>query len=433
MYSYITVMSNWLLGYDRYKKIYSKNLLEKSTYKDVFYLLKQDELQIGINKANNLINKINHENGQILSKNKIIKINTFVGEEEINKNTRNGLGWYINRNFINVESVQIYKNDKWIDISVEDLTALSFDLEYKNFKKYSELFPRTLSFLPVARACQARCRFCFSESSISNEQIKKIADFKDLSYWCKKASNSGAERFVITGGGEPTVLGLGEIFKILKVSKKYFDKNVLITNGIFLNENTDNSIKMLKENGLSVLALSCHHYKKEINKNIMGIDTGVHGVIKNISKIDYKNKPKLRLICVLQKSGINNYSEIESYIKFALDNNISQICFKELYVASTKESLYSNTSENKYCEESQVSLKEVIDYAEKKGLDKVSELPWGSPIYREYSGGKVVDIAAYTEPSVGWELFNGIARSWNYMSDNKCYASLEDNKSVLEK
>ena len=54
MYSYITVLSNWMLGFDKYKKIYSKKNIEESSFPDKFYLLKQDEIHIGIEKANNL-------------------------------------------------------------------------------------------------------------------------------------------------------------------------------------------------------------------------------------------------------------------------------------------------------------------------------------------------------------------------------------------
>lgn len=426
-YSYITVLSNWLLGYDRYKKIYSKSLLSRSTYSNEFYLLKENEFDIGLNKATKLIEKINLENGVIYSNNRIIKINTYF-ENGVKKNTRNGLGWVISQNYIPVASIDIFEDGEWKEISVEDLFALSFNLEYTNLKKYSELTPRSLSFLPVAQACQAKCKFCFSESSISTEQVKKLDDFTHLDYWCKKSKSEGAERFVITGGGEPTILGFDNINKILSISNKYFEKNVLITNGMFLNDLTKEKISSLKSNGLSVLSLSCHHYDEEKNTQIMGANTGIHSIIKEISNI--KEKPEIRLVCVLQKGGIDSLEEIENYINFAIRNNITQICFKELYVSSTEESLYSKSKENLYCKNNQISLKLILDYSKKH--EKIAELPWGSPIFRILKEDQFVDVAAYTEPSVGWERYHGIARSWNYMADNNCYATLEDMNSLIE-
>jgi len=42
-----------------------------------------------------------------------------------------------------------------------------------------------------------------------------------------------------------------------------------------------------------------------------------------------------------------------------------------------------------------------------------------------------VQVAAYTEPSVGWERAHGLVRSWNLMADGTCLASLEDPASAL--
>ena len=40
-------------------------------------------------------------------------------------------------------------------------------------------------------------------------------------------------------------------------------------------------------------------------------------------------------------------------------------------------------------------------------------------------------IAAYTEPSVSWELAQGECRSWNLLADGRCYASLETKHSEI--
>jgi hypothetical protein len=63
------------------------------------------------------------------------------------------------------------------------------------------------------------------------------------------------------------------------------------------------------------------------------------------------------------------------------------------------------------------------------GWSRVEQLPWGAPIFKGDWRGRRVRVAAYTEPSLLWELTNGICRSWNLMADGRCLASLEDRKS----
>lgn len=430
--SYITVLSNWLLGYQKYSKTYSKENLEKSTYPNEFYLLKQDEFEIGLNKARKLIKKIDSENNAISSNNKIIRIETNFVDSLVKKNDRNGLGWVVYQNWIPVHNVYIYKENEWIKTSIEELTAMSYQLNDKNFIPYNKLKPRSLSILPVAKACQASCKFCFSESSISFDQKRNVVDIENLKKICIEAKNKGAERFVITGGGEPTLIKYETLLETIKTASKYFNKIVLISNGLFLSEENEeiaiSKVNKLIDAGLTVLSLSYHHYDKDKNTNIMGKEINTNWLLEIFNKNKIHEKITLRLICVLQKEGVNNYNEIHNYIKYAIDKNIHQVCFKELYVSSTEESMYAGQKENKYSEDNQIPLSILISYLDEKAI-KITELPWGSPVY---SYQNIIDIAAYTEPSVGWERANGIARSWNIMADGKCFASLEDKNSIVE-
>lgn len=239
---------------------------------------------------------------------------------------------------------------------------------------------------------------------------------------------------LLRGGGEPGLLREDDLSNIIKLSKKYFNKTILITNGVFLSYKEEKEIERklinLNNDGLNVLSISRHHYDKEINAKIMGIDSKSENIFRVIKELNIEIKT--RLICVLQKTGINNAEEIEKYIDYALFNNVKEICFKELYVSSIKESLYSNKRENDFSKTNQVSLSIVVDYCNKNGYKKIDELPWGSPIF--FNKKNKFKIAAYTEPSVGWERVNGVARSWNIMSSGECYVSLEDNKSkILDK
>lgn len=429
MFSYVTVLSNWLVGYDRYQRIYSKNAIKESTFPNEFYVLKDDEIHIGLNKAEKLLLKTG------VSGERILRIETPLRENEVAKNTRNGLGWVYPDHKIPVSRLYLFEDGVWIEKTVEDITAEAYRLHVDTLQEWQELRPLTLSFLPIAIACQAACAFCFSGSSISFEKKKRIKDFQHLEYWCRTAAEAGAERFVITGGGEPTIMPFDEILEALQMSSKFFDKNVIISNGLFLSKLEEEGIishlKQLKKAGLSVLSLSYHHYDPATNAVIMGMDTHAEKIMEAYSKCDRNEVPRLRIVCVLQKGGVDSKEEIQGFVDKALSYGIDQLCFKELYVASTYESLYSKKKENLYSRDHQVSLTTVVEFAAEKNLETIKELPWGSPIYRYAGDSGYVDIAAYTEPSVGWERSNGIARSWNYMADNKCYASLEDESSEI--
>jgi hypothetical protein len=54
-------------------------------------------------------------------------------------------------------------------------------------------------------------------------------------------------------------------------------------------------------------------------------------------------------------------------------------------------------------------------------------------LYEGVFSGNSFTIAAYTEPSLYWELVNGLSRSWNIMSNGECLASLEDKNSFIER
>lgn len=313
----------------------------------------------------------------------------------------------------------------------EDITALAYKLKKQN--DWKKLTPRTLSFLPVARACQASCKFCFSEASLSKDQKKRIKDFDDLEYWCKRAADSGAERFVITGGGEPTIIGHDEIRKALNISSQYFSKNVLVTNGMHISDleppEIKEKLKELHNAGLSIFAISYHHYEQEENTNIMGVDTKAERVMEAAAGIS--DIPTLRLMCVIQKGGVDSEERVTNYLDFASSNKIKQVCFKELYVASSLESEYANTPANLYSRANQIKLEPVSNYCRDNGFKQVGQLPWGCPIY--YDASRDIQIIAFSDPSVGWEKNNKLSRSWNYTADKKCYASLEDTTSQVTK
>jgi hypothetical protein len=133
----------------------------------------------------------------------------------------------------------------------------------------------------------------------------------------------------------------------------------------------------------------------------------------------------------LQKGGIDSLELLQSYIDWTFKLGVTQICFKELYVSSSSESIYFNKAANDWSYENQVPLSLVTEMAVQQRWELLSKLPWGSPVYKVRQGRKSITIAAYTEPTVSWELANKQCRSWNVMADGKCFASLESRDSII--
>lgn len=142
---------------------------------------------------------------------------------------------------------------------------------------------------------------------------------------------------------------------------------------------------------------------------------------------------RLRLICVLQRGGVESAIDVSEYVGWAARLGVQEICFKELYVATSEESVYYAREANAWSTSHQVPLTVVHDWAHENGFLLSDRLPWGAPIFDGNVAGRPMRVAAYTEPSLYWERSHGLARSWNVMSDGTCLASLEDRKSKIKR
>lgn len=457
---HVTRISNFSKAFDKYTRIYDKSKISESKFKDKFFILTKDNIDIGINKTIESLNKNNQTNDKIC----ILETNIPYDQTIYNINGKNK-GQYIKNNLISIDNIyeidisdyisyyvhnsgEIYHknyddyssfdnyNNYWIKTEVENIYAQSMKINNKDLIPYDKLKTRTISILPIAKGCQAKCPFCFSHSSISTDQKQSGLNLETVEQILILAKEKGAERAVITGGGEPMMLSFNKLKEMIKLCSKHYPKVVLITNGYALarlekSERLERLLE-LENNGLSVLSISRHGMTSENNTQIMYLNTQSENIsetyIENRNKF---NSLKLRWVCVLQKGGVHDETTLEKYINWVINTGINEICFKELYVASSHESVYYNEKTNIWSRDNQVSLSLIINYIKKYNGKQISELPWQSPIYELDRFGHKLVIAAYTEPSVHWERTSGLCRSWNILSDGKCYASLEDSNSLL--
>jgi len=428
---HVIPLSNFARGYDKYARMYDKSHIAESRFHDRFFVLTAADLGIGIEKTSGLVERIG------LAGDRLLVLGGPVDPASLHANTSTGKGRYFLGTRFPVRELFLVGDDGApVPISVEEAFAASLDVANPTLIPYSMLFPRTLSVLPIARACQASCKFCFSEASASLEQVPHRIPTDRIVQLARLASEAGASRFVITGGGEPGLVPHQQLLELIGIGSAHFGRTVLITNGVHLARRTPaeraGRIADYARAGLSVLSVSRHHWDDGANADIMGLDTRTPSVIGSWREI-VPSHPTLgmRLICVLQRGGVEDGDSIAAYLDWATSLGIGEVCFKELYVSSTRESVYHARPENIWSMEHQVPLSEVTSFLDRHGFAVASRLPWGSPVHSGEWKGRPLRVAAYTEPSLLWERSSGIARSWNIMADGTCLASLEDPKSEV--
>jgi len=427
---YFTALSNFALGYDRYQRIYSKRNIP-SRFPSRFYFLKEADIAIGRERAQQLVKKLN------LPGDDVIALETKVAPSALQENTATGIGQFIESESIDLERVYRVNGDGSLaSVQLEEAYAGSMRAIRSSLPGWQELTPRSVSILPVAKGCQAACPFCFSEGSISEDQSKgKLSDNRVLTV-LEYAKSRGAERAVITGGGEPGLLPLPRLCSLVRMAATSFRKVVLITNGYFLTRMNEadrrDALRDLSDAGLTILSISRHHHDPVRHSEIMKLSTECERLSASWQAIRSEvSALKLRYICVLQDSGVATSDEAEAYVRWASSQGVDEVCFKELYVSSGRESVYYSRESNTCSAQHQVPLRIVMDLAAANDWKQVAKLPWGAPIFQSTGMGHPVTVAAYTEPSVTWELRNEICRSWNLMADGACFASLEDRHSEV--
>ena len=161
----------------------------------------------------------------------------------------------------------------------------------------------TCSVLPVRMACNLNCLFCFSKSSISTLRHDNWLDM-DIHRYYELARSRGAERLVITGGGEP-LLRPQEVLYLVQQGRDYFNEITCFTNGSFL---TRELAEALAEAGISYLCYSRHHYEDEPCRALMG-----QQVIPLDQFFQNTGSLKVRAVCVMCKDYIDNTENVWQY------------------------------------------------------------------------------------------------------------------------
>jgi cyclic pyranopterin phosphate synthase len=269
----------------------------------------------------------------------------------------------------------------------------------------------TASVLPVRMACNCRCRFCFSKSSLSTLE-GDFTGYEDLPRYLAFARARGASRLVVTGGGEP-LLRKERVLDILWEGRKLFGELALFSNAAHLDESC---AEALAQAGLSYLCYSRHHYDDAVNRQLMGDNApALDRVLRAAAGLT------VRATCVMAGGYIDSRDEVFRYIDALAGRGVRQLTFKHTYVAYPH-SVAARSPQNRWAQRHHVSFDPFADLGY-----VVARLPWG-PAIRKLGE---LQVCYYWEPTPEWEKENLLCRSVNLLSSGKVYASLEDAESFL--
>jgi cyclic pyranopterin phosphate synthase len=267
--------------------------------------------------------------------------------------------------------------------------------------------------LPVRVACNLRCPFCFSKSSVSALRHERASWRElDVDAYYTFAKERGSTRLVITGGGEP-LLRPDDVVYLVERGRSYFDEVACFTNGTFL---TRELAQRLHDAGLSYLCYSRHAADDEDNRRLMG-----DGAPRLADFIAAAGALKVRATCVMARGSVEDAAGVWAYIDALRPYGVREFTFKHTYVAY-EGSLFQNSEQNEWAREHKVDF----DPFEDEG-SVAATLPWG-PRIRRIRG---VQTCYYHEPTPQWELTNRLCRSSNLLSNGSVFASLEDTSSLL--
>ena len=271
----------------------------------------------------------------------------------------------------------------------------------------------TCSVLPVRIACNLRCPFCFSHTSVSALEHERVGwDDLDVESYYAASKAAGAARLVITGGGEP-LLRPQAVVDLIRRGRPFFDEIACFTNGAAL---TPMLSAQLEDAGLSYLCFSRHAVEDADNRALMGARA------PSLARFfEAAAGLKVRATCVMTRGAVDSREAVWRYIERLRPFGVAEFTFKHTYTAYPG-SVFQNTAQDAWARAHQIEF----DPFEGQG-QIVGRLPWG-PVIRRTRG---VQVCHYREPTPSWELSQRLGRSLNLLSDGRVYASLEDRRSLL--
>lgn len=202
---------------------------------------------------------------------------------------------------------------------------------------------KRISFTPyIFNKCSAQCQFC-SEGILRSNSTKKSYTLTNNYISKLESILKVLDRnilFLSLSGMEPleSLDFLEQIlqqFHLLKQNGGIVETKVIYSNLSAMLNKDNKIIELINTYQIDRIETSRHHYNEKTNQSIMQFRDNQEiktnsaykcAVQKLMSCVD------LKLVCVLQNTGVNSIEEVEKYILFADKMGVKQIVFRELSI-----------------------------------------------------------------------------------------------------
>ena len=231
----------------------------------------------------------------------------------------------------------------------------------------------------------------YSKPSIQNDE-EYYARVEEILLHVKSLNPS-----VSVTGGEPTHSPrLRRVCELLK--KHNIRKRTITTNGTgLLNVYEDGKtvLDVLIENGFKHLNISKAHYLTSKNQHLMRYGNRVELPDEDLAFIVRKansNGLRVRLSCVLTKSGVGNVTEMKRYMEYAQGLGVDNVVFRELMRYNSEEIVKGRIYN--FCEANRVNLTDVWNEIDKDGDFRIINQVLGYYYYVEVYKYQGVDMVS---------------------------------------
>lgn len=243
---------------------------------------------------------------------------------------------------------------------------------------------KMFSVVVGSEACIASCPFCVSCEKITKETMKeKDINWRNLDIAANLATRSNVDTVMLTSRGEP-LLFPDQISNYLKHLKKYeFPFIELQTNGILLSKNRkkyDSYLRKWYEDGLTTITISVISEKKDLNRKNYMQDNSDYIDLPELINYLHELKFCVRLTCVCCKDIMSTINQVDSFIKFAKENNVEQVTLRPLNDEYRRKSAHDWILKNKLTNKDKKRIRKHLD----KNGTRLLELERIGTIYDVY-------------------------------------------------
>lgn len=225
----------------------------------------------------------------------------------------------------------------------EDYRRTAMMMSEKNGTPITEKAGSLLSFTPyIDNSCSAACRFCserLTKNGVDSRCGEVCADYEQK--LTSVLSRLGERQIFLSISGKEPTESPGQLYSVCRAVKAAKEMGLQLSEAVVYSNLSgfckygDVLSEALSSLPLTRIEFSRHHFDEETNQSIMlfknGEEIKKNSVLADITDTLGKAFP-LRMVCVLQKTGIADCGGVTEYLDFARSLGVSDVVFRELAI-----------------------------------------------------------------------------------------------------